>query len=213
MPAKPARPGFRRRTQRGEETRRLIIEASIECLNSLGYAGTSVEAVMEQSNLSRGSVLNQFPTRIDLMAATIRAAMECQVAEARARAAEIADAGERMRAMCDLFWAILKTPASTAVTEGLLAARWDGALAVALRPLVSQIEVDINQFTEEISRDAGLSPDGLEANLLQARLLIISLRGITLALMHDQDRAIIHRAVDQIRRLHYAHCDRVLAMR
>jgi len=213
MPERPAGPDFRRRTQRGEETRRLIIEAAIECLNSLGYIGKPVEAVMEQSNLSRGSVLNQFPTRIDLMAETIGAAMESQVAEARARAAEIADAGERMRAMCDLFRAILKTPASTAVTEGLLAARWDGALAVALRPLASQIETEVDQFTAELSQDAGLSGDGLEANLLQARILIISLRGITLALIYDQDRAVIHRALDQIRHLHHAHCDRVLAMR
>jgi AcrR family transcriptional regulator len=32
----------RRRTRRGEETRRQLIEACIDCLNERGYAGTSI---------------------------------------------------------------------------------------------------------------------------------------------------------------------------
>ncbi len=209
----PARPVARRRTRRGEETRRQIVEAAIDCLNQLGYAGTSVEAVMEQAGLSRGSVLNQFPTRIDLMAATIQAAMEAMVAHTDARASEIADPAARMRAMCDVFWTTQQLPASTAVTEVLLAARWDRALAVALRPVASQVETAIDQFTAQISREAGVTDEGLDANLLHARILILSLRGITLELMYDQDRGIIHRALDQIRAMHQAHCDRVLAGR
>ena len=65
----------RRRTRRGEETRRQLIEACIDCLTERGYAGTSIEAVMSKSGISRGSVLNQFPTRLDLMTATIETAM------------------------------------------------------------------------------------------------------------------------------------------
>jgi AcrR family transcriptional regulator len=209
----PARPDVRRRTRRGEETRRQIVDAAIECLNNLGYAGTSVEAVLEQSGLSRGSVLNQFPTRIDLMAGAIQAAMEAMVAHIVTSAAKIADPAERLRAMCDVFWTTQQLPGSTAVTEVLLAARWDRALAAALRPVASQIETEIDQFTAQLSRETGITGDGAEANLLHARILILSLRGITLELMYDQDRGVIHRALDQIRAMHQAHCDRVLGGR
>ncbi len=213
MTGTDSRPEVRRRTRRGEETRRQIVEAAIVCLNNLGYAGTSVEAVMEQAGLSRGSVLNQFPTRIDLMAATIQAAMEAMVAHTLEQSSAFSDPAARMRAMCDVFWTTQQLPASTAVTEVLLAARWDGALAVALRPVASQIETEIDQFTAQLSREASVTGEGLEANLLHARILILSLRGITLELMYDQDRGIIHRALDQIRLMHQAHCDRVLAGR
>jgi hypothetical protein len=76
-----------------------------------------------------------------------------------------------------------KLPSSSAVTQVLLAARWDRAPALALRPVASQAETAIDQFTAQLSRGAGLTQEGLEANLLHARILILSLRGITLELM------------------------------
>ena len=76
-----------------------------------------------------------------------------------------------------------KLPSSSAVTQVLLATRWDRAPALALRPVASQAETAIDQFTAQLSRGAGLTQEGLEANLLHARILILSLRGITLELM------------------------------
>lgn len=200
----------RRRTRRGEETRRALIDGTIRCLNSLGYAGTSIEAVMEETGISRGSVLNQFPTRVALMSAAIEAAMLAMVSDTRRRGAAIEDPVQRVREMCDVFWETQNIPEAVVVTEVLLAARWDGALAQALGPIASRIETEIDQYTMELIRGAGVDEAFHEDCLLHARILILSLRGITLELMYDKDRRIMHRALARIREMHLSQCDIVL---
>jgi AcrR family transcriptional regulator len=199
----------RRRTRRGEETRRQLIEACIDCLNERGYAGTSVEAVMSKSGISRGSVLNQFPTRLDLMSATIEAAMRTMMADTATRFARIADPVERLRRLCDLYWETQSLPVSVAVTEVLLAARWDTELATMLVRVTREIEIELDAETRRRGAEAGVND--IEALVVHARMLILSLRGMTLELMFDPDRQIIHHALDEIRASHQAFCDRILA--
>lgn len=200
----------RRRNKRGEAVRVQIIEAAIRCLNTLGYAGTSIEAVMAEAGVSRGSLLNQFPTRIALMAATSEAAMQAMIADTRARTAKIASPADQYRAMCDIAWAAQNMAEGTAVTEVLLAARRDEALALAFRPVAQRIEAEIDQYTEELARAAGVKARDIDSCLLHGRLQILSLRGIALELSFDPRRKMINRALDQIRAQHGAHCDRVL---
>ncbi|MFN3910835.1 TetR family transcriptional regulator [Hyphomonas sp.] len=208
----PAAPsdGARRRTRRGAETRRAVLEGAIRSLHALGYARTSIEAVLEETGLSRGSVLNQFPTRIALMTEAIQTAMQEMVDQTRARGALIEDPVQRVRRMCDLFWEVQNLPEAVAVTEVLLAARWDGALAQALGPVASRIEIQIDQYTLELLQAAGVPEDQFETCLLHARILILSLRGLTIEMMYDKDRRIMHRALERIREMHLAQCDQVL---
>lgn len=200
----------RRRNKRGEAARVQIIEAAIRCLNTLGYAGTSIEAVMAEAGVSRGSLLNQFPTRIALMAATSEAAMLAMIADTRARTAKVANPADQYRAMCDIAWAAHNMAEGAAVTEVLLAARRDEALALAFRPVAQRIEAEIDQYTAELARAAGVKARDIDSCLLHGRLQILSLRGIALELSFDPRRKMINRALDQIRAQHGAHCDRVL---
>ncbi|WP_321489164.1 TetR/AcrR family transcriptional regulator [uncultured Hyphomonas sp.] len=199
----------RRRTRRGEETRRQLIEACIDCLNERGYAGTSIEAVMSKSGISRGSVLNQFPTRLDLMTATIETAMRAMMADTSARFARIADPVERLRRLCDVYWETQKLPLAAAVTEVLLAARWDTELASMLGRVTKEIEIELDAETRRRGMEAGVND--VEALVVHTRMLILSLRGMTLELMFDPDRQIIHHALEEIRASHDAFCDRMLS--
>ncbi len=207
-----ARSDLRKRTARGEETRRRIVEASIECLNRLGYAGTSIETVMEQSGMSRGSVLNQFPTRLALMTSTIETAMQMMVTDVYQRAEAIEDAVARLRGICEVYWQTQNLPAGTALTEILLAARWDEALALALRPVAERMESEIDKYAVDLSRAAGVPEKYHDASLVHARFIVLSLRGLTLELMYDPDRSVIHKAREHINRLHQAYCDRILQL-
>jgi len=64
-----ARP--RRVQARGEATRLRILEATLSCIVDEGYAQTSTVRVCERSGTSRGSLLHQFSTRAELMAAAV----------------------------------------------------------------------------------------------------------------------------------------------
>ena len=57
--------------ERRAATRAKIMEATVRCLAEFGYAATSTPLVARLAKVSRGSLLHQFPTKIDLM---IRAA-------------------------------------------------------------------------------------------------------------------------------------------
>ena len=206
-----ARPDPRKRTARGEQTRQQIIAASIVCLNRFGYAGTSIEAVMEEAGLSRGSVLNQFPTRLALMIGVIEASLAIMLNDAARRASLIADPVDRVRGICDVFWETMTLPAATVMTEVLLASRWDDSLATALRPAGNQIHQEIVRYVVELSAGAGMSEAHYEANLVHAYVLMLSLRGIALELMHSPDGTVIYKALEQVKAIHQAHCDKVLA--
>ncbi len=197
-----------RRTRRGEETRRQLITAAIECLCERGYAATSIEMVMERAGVSRGSVLHQFPTRIALLSGAVEAAMEQMMQHTRERMRQLPDATARYRAMCDLYWETLNIPEGAAVTEALLASRWDEALAEALRPVAMRIEAEIDQESRATAVAAGAKD--VEACMVHSRVMILTLRGITLELMYDKGRAMIHKALEQIRTQHAAHCEDML---
>lgn len=198
----------RRTTRRGEETRRQLIQAAIECLCEKGYAATSIEAVMERAAVSRGSVLHQFPTRIALITCAVEAAMEIMIAHTREHKLALPDPVTRYRAMCDLYWETQKIPEGAAVTEALLASRWDVALAEALRPVAMRVEAEIDQDVRANAAAAGARD--VEACAVHARVLILTLRGITLELMYDKGRAMIHRALEQVRAQHAVHCEEML---
>jgi hypothetical protein len=75
--------------------------------------------------------------------------------------------------------------------------------------VAGQIEIELDSETRRRAREAGVRD--VEAVVVHARMLILSLRGITLELMFDPGRQIIHHALDEIRASHDVFCDRVLA--
>ncbi|HWD67102.1 MAG TPA: TetR/AcrR family transcriptional regulator [Caulobacteraceae bacterium] len=62
------RPPLRRtQSERSASTRGRLIDAAIECLCDLGYAGATTGAIVERAGLSRGALLHHFRTRDALM--------------------------------------------------------------------------------------------------------------------------------------------------
>ena len=199
----------RRRNRRGEVTRAAILDAAIACLDRLGYAATSVEEVMRESGLGRGSVLNQFPTRVDLMVAVADQAMRLMIDHSRAALDAIADPRERLLRNADIGWATHNLPAAMALTEILLASRREQALAAALRPVAEAAERDIDRMHVALARHAGI--DDVAAFLIHGRLLNSSLRGLTIELMFNPDRAPIQRAIELLKRDHADFCAGLMA--
>jgi AcrR family transcriptional regulator len=198
----------RRRNKRGEATRLAVIDATIRTLNSIGFAATSIEQVMAECGIGRGSVLNQFPTRTDLMAATGEVAMARMVAAAQDKLAAMPDPITRARALFDISLESHEMPEAIAVTEIILASRWDRALAEALAPAVERIELSIDRLHLRLAKEAGVADT--QAFLVHARLLNSNLRGITIELMVNANRQMILQARDALRDEHLAFIDHIL---
>jgi AcrR family transcriptional regulator len=61
----------RRQEERSATTRRVLLEATVECLAEVGYIGTTSAAVAEKAGLSRGAQLHHFGTRDQLVVAAV----------------------------------------------------------------------------------------------------------------------------------------------
>jgi AcrR family transcriptional regulator len=183
--------GEKRRNRRGTATREAILGATIDCLHRRGYAGTTIDAVLGEAGLGRGSVLNQFPNRVALIAGAFTRAMQAMFDFVQARAET--DPVVRLMQMAPAIWESYQLPAATAVTEILLASRWDTQLAVAIRPDALLMETEIDALMTRIAHTAEIAAiDDLKVHV---RALVANFRGLRIELMLRPDRAMIERAI------------------
>ena len=174
-----------RRTQaeRSDETRARLLEATIRCLHAHGYAATTTLLVAESAGLSRGAMLHQFPTKVDLMLFVVRAVYDRETAEYGARMRHIRDPRERVLAMIDVGWEVLSRPSGVAVLEVLQGSRSDWELAERLLPLQSTIENESFAWAERHA-DQLLGQTDTRPLL---RLIVWTIRGLSVAKTLDRE--------------------------
>lgn len=127
-----------RRTQaeRSETMRLRLIEATVLCLGSEGYAGTTVSTIVTAAGVSRGAPIHHFPTK----AALIEAAAEHLIRKLYVclgkAVASLSDSDDRLADMILASWReIFGTRESMALMELMTASRRDAELASVLHKL------------------------------------------------------------------------------
>ena len=77
-PTKPVAAAVTRTPQaeRTRATRLRLMEATVECLVELGWAGTTTTIVSERAGVSRGAQLHHFPTKQDLVVSAVAYLMD-----------------------------------------------------------------------------------------------------------------------------------------
>lgn len=66
---------------RSRATRARLLDATVDALAELGWAGTTVAVVAERAGVSRGAAQHHYPTREDLVAAAVAHMAEIRMAE------------------------------------------------------------------------------------------------------------------------------------
>jgi AcrR family transcriptional regulator len=132
-----------RRTQaeRSAATTAKILDASTECLIDLGWTATTTTEVCRRAGVSRGALLHHFPTRSDLVAATVRHIMGLRVQEFRATMMSLGDEVDtvhRLETAIDVLASIFMSPTIEAWIELVVAGRTDSSL----QPLVAEMQAD-----------------------------------------------------------------------
>ena len=136
-----------RRTQaeRTAATQAALLDATIESLVELGYAGTTTTEIARRAGVSRGAQLHHVPTTQDLVVAAVEHLYERRFAEFRAAVTAVPSSADKIDAAIDVLWSFVSGPTFTACLEMTLAARTDDQL----RPRV--IELD-DHFTEQVGQ-------------------------------------------------------------
>lgn len=82
----PVKPPRRTQAERSETTRNKLIEAALVLLRERGYGGLRTNEVSDRAGVSRGAQLHHFPTKYELILATLAYLNERMLAESRRRA-------------------------------------------------------------------------------------------------------------------------------
>ena len=194
----------RRLTQRGIAARQKILDATITCIVRAGFTATTIEHVMAEAGLSRGSVLHQFPNRNVLMVAAAERAMRRVMETGRAMSAAIPDPFERLADYGRISWESHSQPEGLALTDILLAARWDKELWAGLQPVASEVEQEIHDEFIKLASEAGFAD--AEALVPHGWLLIASVRGLIIEYSVNQSRPMILAAIDRMMARHRRFC-------
>lgn len=116
----------KRRTQkqRSAATQERLLDATIDCIIDLGYAGTSTTEVCRRAGVSRGAQVHHFPTKASLVAAAIERLFTRRHDELRTSLDETLSLDAAFAAM----WKIYSGPTLHAWMELVIAARTDPIL-------------------------------------------------------------------------------------
>jgi AcrR family transcriptional regulator len=150
-----------RRTQseRREETRGRLLDATIESLIEVGYAGTTIRRVTELAGVSQGAQSHHFPHRVDLVISAFERLAERRIDRYRQRARELPpDRGQRLRALLDLLWEDFSSPVFTVAVKLWVAAAEDEELRQRLVPVEKRIHANMAKLSAEVAGELGAEP-------------------------------------------------------
>jgi AcrR family transcriptional regulator len=175
----PRAPTATRRSQseRREETRAKLLEATLQSLLDVGYAATTTRRVAELAGVSQGAQTHHFPHRVDLVAAAVEYLAERRIAELHKLVAGLPAAPEeRIPQLLDVMWADFSGSIFTIFVELWVVARHDDELHERMVP----VERRLARATAELAR--GIAGDAVARADWEERMLLTlgAIRGLAL---------------------------------
>ena len=161
-------------------TRAKILSAGVRCLAEFGYASTSTPLVARQAKVSRGSLLHQFPTKVDLMLAVAEHAWLSQRDFIRAQVATIATGPEQFVGGVQAVWKGLQLPEAVALMEVMIAARTDPELAERYAAFADGLEAGMHRTRRRMAVGQLSAPEHVADIDAMAHLTLAALRGLAL---------------------------------
>ncbi|HJQ85513.1 MAG TPA: helix-turn-helix domain-containing protein [Candidatus Binatia bacterium] len=133
----------RSQEERREETRGAVLDATVECLASRGYARTTTAAIAHRAGVSRGALLHYYPSKQQLLAAAVEHVFARRTEEFRRAFATLPRDVDHRAAAVDLLWTMFSGPTFQAWLELVVAARSD-------RKLLEQVAGITTRFGETV---------------------------------------------------------------
>ncbi|MCP4869745.1 MAG: TetR family transcriptional regulator [Proteobacteria bacterium] len=133
-----------------EQTRQQLLEATFASLVEVGYARTSTPEVLRRTGISRGAMLHHFPTKLDLVSATMDYVFDKRLAEYREAFANLVvpEGESKAVAAIDLLWDLVRGPTYHAWLELVVAARTDPELMERIRTIDARFDKNAAELRE-----------------------------------------------------------------
>jgi AcrR family transcriptional regulator len=175
------------RSTQGERTRAMrqrLMEATVDSLVELGWAGTTTTVVSQRAGVSRGAQLHHFPSKQALVVAAVEHLTDRRRDDMRRHAEGLPD-HDRIRGVLEILAAQFVSPVFFAALELWVAARTDADLRESVAPLERRIGRETHAYAVEL---LGIDESrGDNRQLVQATLDLV--RGLGLAASLSDDAA------------------------
>lgn len=143
----------RTKAERGAATRVRLLDATVDCLVELGWAGTSTTEVVRRAGVSRGAQVHHYPTKEDLVLAAIEHLLQRRLDEYHAAFDRLPAAKRTPTQAVELLWESCFGRTFEAWLELAVASRHDDVLRRRFR------EVEARFWTSNVERFAGMFPE------------------------------------------------------
>ncbi len=186
---KTSSPGKVRRTQaeRTEETRRRILDASVDLLAAKGYAGFRTADVADIAGISRGAQTHHFPSKDELVVAVVEHVFRKAGEQGRKRAGRVKSVDEAFKALIadsqEFFFSELFLIAMDLAIQGRMHNGTDNPLGKI--SAASRLPVEASWLAALI--DAGV-PTAVAEDLLWLTLSIVRGLAVRRLWQHDAPR-------------------------
>jgi AcrR family transcriptional regulator len=184
-----------RRTQaeRSAAMRTRLLDATIECLVTYGYAGITTPRVAERAGVTRGAQIHHFRSKEDLVVAAIEHLAQQRTQAAIREFGRVKASSDPVSTVLDFLWEAHQGPMFVATVELWVAARTDDVLARH----IERVEPLVNSTL--ISAIAQLVPDHAIRKELRnfVYTAMDALRGILLNSFVDSDAGRVRRRWDR----------------
>ncbi|MCX2932749.1 TetR/AcrR family transcriptional regulator [Mycobacterium sp. CVI_P3] len=176
-----------RRTQaeRTAAMRTRLLNATVECLVTYGYAGTTTPRIAETAGVTRGAQVHHFRSKEDLVAAAVEHLAQQRIQAAIRQSSGVWKNPDPVAAVLEFLWESHQGDMFVATIELWVAARTDDVLAKE----VARVEPMVNSTL--ITALAQLLPDHADRKQVRNALFTAmdALRGILIVGFVDRDVA------------------------
>jgi AcrR family transcriptional regulator len=187
------RPVRRTQAERSAAMRTRLLDATIECLVTYGYAGITTPRVAERAGVTRGAQIHHFRSKEDLVVAAIEHLAQQRTQAAIREFGRVEASSDPVSTVLDFLWEAHQGPLFVATVELWVAARTDDLLARH----IERVEPVVNSTL--ISAIAQLVPDHATRKELRnfVYTAMDALRGIMLNSFVDGDAGRARRRWDR----------------
>ena len=123
-----------RQAQKSASTRKIIVEAALQCLIKYGYAQTTTPRIAEEAGLSRGAMMHHFSNRNTVIQAAIEYLHSKRLRAFRRAVSTLPEDKPHLHDALEAYWRHVTHPLFVAFNELAVAARTDKDLEKILRP-------------------------------------------------------------------------------
>jgi AcrR family transcriptional regulator len=178
---------------RSRATHQALLDATIESLAEVGWAGTTVVAVAARSGVSRGAAQHHFPTRDELVQAAVDRVIDSLTESLAVSRVDVAARDDRTLAALEVLTELWSSAAGRAATHLWIAASTDPTLKELVLPLERRFNRALYKATIDL-----LGADVEQPRVREAVRLTLDLtRGIGIGSLVRRDRSRLHADLAQ----------------